>query len=155
MKKKFCFTALIVFFTGCIVAAQPYRTSLGAIYTAGKNQYNGIGPVLKLFFSQRSAGEASVYFNKGGYHASLLYQYHFPLDAKKNFNCYAGAGVYNIIFPRAVIGFEYKFANAPFSISTDWRPYYLYFSDDDIDPNEGWQQFGLSLKYIIKKSAAH
>ncbi len=155
MKRKLLLAISSIMFFCSAAVAQPYRTSLGVIYDAGKSRYNSLGPVLKLFFSARSAGEASVYFNKGGYHASLLYQYHFPLDAKKNFNCYAGAGVYNIIFPRAVIGFEYKFANAPFSISTDWRPYYIYFSDDDIDPNEGWQQFGLSLRYIIKKSAAH
>lgn len=151
IKMKIYFIALALMFCSA-VAAQPYRSSLGIINDVGINRYPGIGPAFKLFFTPKSAAEATLYYNKSGYHASLLYQYHFSLNDKKNFYCYAGAGIYNIIFPRAVIGFEYKFTNTPLAISTDWRPYYIYFSDDDIDPKEGLQQFGLSLRYILNKS---
>lgn len=150
MKMKLFFIALVLVFCST-ASAQPYRSSIGVINNVEINNYPGIGPAFKLFFTSKSAAEVTLYFNKSGYHASLLYQYHFPLDDKKNVYCYAGAGVYNIIFPRAVAGFEYKFANTPLVISADWRPYYIYFSDDDLDPKEGLQQFGLSLRYILNK----
>lgn len=151
VKKALLLTVLSMYFCMSAAFSQPYKSSLGVLTNLGSRKYFGAGPVFKIFFTPKSAGEAGFLFTKGGYHISLLYQYHFPLNSTKNFNGYIGAGVYNIIFPRAVAGLEYKFNNAPISITADWRPYYIYFSDDDIDPTEGLRYFGVGLRYILKK----
>lgn len=151
MKKLLLLTVLCTCFSISYVFAQPYRSSLGILANTGLKEYYGIGPVFKLFFNKRSAAEANLFYNKNGYHLSLIYNYHFPLNAKNNFTGYIGAGLYNIVFPKATLGLEYKFENAPISIAADWRPYYIYFSDDDIDPKEGYRQMGVSIRYVLKK----
>lgn len=149
MKSKIVlFFISVVFYSGTLLS-QPYRSALGAASEFTFNDYYATGATFKFFMGKKSAGEITALAGNGGYYISLLYQYHFSLDNKKQLFGYLGAGAFNIIYPRGTLGLEYRPAALPVSIAVDWRPIYEWRVDDDID-NSGLKHFGISLRYILK-----
>lgn len=146
-KSLLVFTALLLY--AVTVWCQPYRLAVGAASEFTWKDYYATGASLKFFMGAKSAGEVTALTSRGGYYLSLLYQYHFPLDSKKQWHAYAGAGVFNIIYPRGTLGLEYRPAGFPLSLACDWRPIYEWRVDDDID-DRGLKHFGISIRYVLK-----
>jgi outer membrane protein W len=143
------FFAAIVLHAG-IVQSQPYHSALGIASEFRAKDYTATGASFVFFFSKKSAVEITALTGNSGYYLSLLYQYHFPLDNKKQLHGYIGAGAFNVIYPRGTIGVHYKPATLPLDFSIDWRPIYEFRVDDDID-NSGLKHFGISIRYVLKK----
>lgn len=149
MKNKVVLVFITALFYVGSVSAQPYRSALGAAAEFTFKDYFATGATYKFFMSEKSAGEVNALASRGGYYISLLYQYHFPLSKQKQLFAYAGAGAFNIIYPRGSVGFEYRPKQFPLSFAFDWRPLYEWKVDDDVD-NSGLSHFGLNVRYILK-----
>jgi len=149
MKHKIVLFFIAVLFCTANLLSQPYRSALGAASEFTFKDYYATGVSFKFFMGKKSAGEIAALTSNGGYYISLLYQYHFALDNKKQLYGYLGAGAFNIIYPRGTLGLEYQPAAFPLSIAADWRPFYEWRVDDDID-NRGLKHFGISLRYVLK-----
>jgi|GEM_PF-2578462 len=149
MKHKFLLLIIPLFFYTAAALSQPYRSALGAAAEFSVKNYYATGASFKFFMSKKSAGEITALASRGGYYISLLYQFHFPLYHKKQWYGYLGAGAFNVIYPRANLGLEFRPSTFPISFAADWRPFYEWRVDDDID-NSGMKHFGISIRYILK-----
>jgi hypothetical protein len=149
MKNKSLLVFAVLFFYAGTVWCQPYRMAVGAASEFSLKDYHATGVSFKFFMGRKSAGEITALAGNGGYYLSLLYQYHFSLDSKKQWHGYAGIGAFNVIYPRGTLGLEYRPTGFPLSLACDWRPFYEWKVDDDID-NRGLKHFGISIRYVLK-----
>ncbi len=126
MKKTACFISfiLLIAFT---VNAQVYKTAVG-LRLGPNTAAVSAGITGKYFLNEKAAVEAILGVNNG---LSIcgLYEIHFPIDAVKNLQWFAGAGAYvsfrsgsSNLGAAGIIGLDYKFEEIPLNISLDWKP---------------------------------
>jgi hypothetical protein len=136
--KKLLFS-LILFFAlglGTEVFAQGYNTGVGL--RAG----SGNGLTVKHFINESAALEGILYTRWNGLIVAGLYEVHNDIREVKNLQWFYGGGAhlgtwnagrgntpwgdrnesYTIVGLDAIIGLDYKFANAPINLSLDWKP---------------------------------
>ena len=134
--KKILITLTLTFFISSAGYAQYYKTGLGVKLGAS----NGIS--LKHFVNQSNAIEGILASRWRGFHITGLYEVHRPAFNTAGFNWYFGGGAhlgvwngydrhpwfdeddrsYAVVGVDGVLGLEYKFNNAPFTLSLDWKP---------------------------------
>ena len=126
MKKTACFISfiLLIAFT---VNAQVYKTAVG-LRLGPNTAAVSAGITGKYFLNEKAAVEAILGVNNG---LSIcgLYEIHFPIDAVKNLQWFAGAGAYvsfrsgsSNLGAAGIIGLDYKFEEIPLNFSLDWKP---------------------------------
>ena len=126
MKKTACFISfiLLIAFTS---NAQVYKTAVG-LRLGPNTPAVSAGITGKYFLNEKAAVEAILGVNNG---LSIcgLYEIHFPIDAVKNLQWFAGAGAYvsfrsgsSNLGAAGIIGLDYKFEEIPLNISLDWKP---------------------------------
>ena len=126
MKKTACFISfiLLIAFTS---NAQVYKTAVG-LRLGPNTPAVSAGITGKYFLNEKAAVEAILGVNNG---LSIcgLYEIHFPINAVKNLQWFAGAGAYvsfrsgsSNLGAAGIIGLDYKFEEIPLNISLDWKP---------------------------------
>lgn len=134
-------------------AQSDYKTGAGLSLDFGSGG-TLVGPSLKHFFTERSAGDVELLFGTRITMVNLLYQYHGNIENAAGLQWYAGIGPSILlgsgrgsgIAVRPLVGMDYKFKDVPLSLALDWRPYI------DIGGVEGFLpgRFGLGFRYVIK-----
>ena len=126
MKKTACFISFILLI-GFTVNAQVYKTAVG-LRLGPNTAAVSAGITGKYFLNEKAAVEAILGVNNG---LSIcgLYEIHFPIDAVKNLQWFAGAGAYvsfrsgsSNLGAAGIIGLDYKFEEIPLNFSLDWKP---------------------------------
>ena len=150
--KTFLFAALLLVSTATI-SAQNYRTGIGARV----GFFNGV--TVKHFLSPSNALEGIVNFRWGGAVVTGLYEWQQPIRSAPGLDYYLGLGAHIGFFDKykwdhdqstvfgadLVVGLEYTFPTAPFSIALDYKPAFNFIGDTHV-----WADgLGLSLRFNI------
>lgn len=126
MKKSYIIAVLIILIATS-ANAQVYKSALG-IRLGPNTAAVSAGITGKYFLNDKAAIEAILGINNG---LSIcgLYEIHFPIDAVKNLQWFAGAGAYvsfrsgsSNLGAAGIIGLDYKFEELPLNFSLDWKP---------------------------------
>lgn len=150
-----------IFILGLLAAA--FATTLNAQnYNTGFGVRLGYdnGLTLKHFFAPASAFEGILSASPHHFQLTGLYEYQQPFPDVANLDWYVGLGahignIYKkdyhgdkfIVGGELIAGLEYKFPQAPFALSLDWKPSFNFVGDW----NDYWYSgFGLSLRYTFK-----
>jgi hypothetical protein len=156
--KKILVAFTILIFTSSTAYAQYYKTGIGAKLGAS----NGIS--VKHFVSETNAIEGILNSRWRGFNLTGLYQIHNPAFNTAGFTWYYGGGAhigiwngndrnpwfdeddrsYTVIGVDGVLGLEYKFNNAPFTLSMDWKPAVNLIGYTGAWLSEG----GLAIRYV-------
>jgi hypothetical protein len=161
MKKRTTLYAVIFLFMAIVplsVFSQPYKTGIGA-------RLGGFsGFTVKHFVNNKNAIEGLLTFRWRGTVITGLYEWQNPISGAPNLDWEIGLGGHIGIFNDSytyydhhydsetvvgidfIIGLEYTFTDAPFSIGLDWKPAINFTSDG------GWwgDGIGLSVRYNFK-----
>jgi len=139
-----CFSSLLA------TAQSDYKTAVGLSLDFGSGG-TFVGPSLKRFFTERSAGDVELLFGANITMVNLFYQYHGDIENAVGLKWYAGIGPSILlgsgggsgIAVRPLVGMDYKFKDVPLSLALDWRPY--------IGDGDGFLpgRFGLGFRYVI------
>jgi hypothetical protein len=154
LKKIVISTAIMAFMClnpFLVTAQSEYKTAVGLSLDFGSGG-TLVGPSLKHFFTERSAGDVELLFGTRITMVNLLYQYHGRIENAAGLQWYAGIGPSILlgsgggssIAVRPLVGMDYKFKDVPLSLALDWRPY--------IGGGDGFLpgRFGLGFRYVIK-----
>ena len=119
--------------------AQTYKTGAGLMLDFG-NGATFVGPHVKHFFTNNSAGEFSVLFANGATIAQANYQYQQGISGAKGLGWYVGAGPgilfgkgYTQFAPSAMVGLDFKIPGSPLDLSMDWRPRFIIGDNSDAE----------------------
>lgn len=139
--KTFLFTALL-FLSASGISAQSYNTGIGARV----GFFNGV--TVKHFISPNNALEGIVNFRWGGAIITGLYEWQQPIASAPGLDYYLGVGAHVGFFDKndykwddasstvvgadLVVGLEYTFPTAPFSIGLDYKPAFNFIGDNHI-----------------------
>ena len=107
--------------------AQDYKLAIGVRFSSAAPTISNAVTV-KYFMNEKSALEGMVSFGSrfgiGG-----LYEVHQLIGSVPALNWFYGFGGYvgfengnTYLGPTGVVGVDYKFQNAPFNLSLDWKP---------------------------------
>ena len=137
--------SLSIFVLSFKVTGQPYAHSLGV--RAGYSS----GITYKGFLRHRmSAIEADVLYNRHGFNASGIYEYHVEPFHDKQWLVYFGGGAFGGNWEGdismgivALTGMEYIVRDLPLSFSIDWRPMMNAFRIFELD----FLDVGVSIRY--------
>ncbi len=84
-----------------------------------------------------------------------LYEYHVYVT--EGFNLFAGGGLsigggknLFILNAEAIMGIDYTISNYPINFSVDYKPYYSPINRDFGIKGFGFNEFGLSIRYVIQ-----
>ncbi len=153
--KKILIVALLVAMTSAI-SAQNYKTGIGARV----GFFNGL--TVKHFLNQNNAVEGILNFRWDGVIITGLYEWQNPLPNAQGFDYYLGIGGHIGIFDDyewgdddddastivgldLIIGLEYTFPQAPFTIGLDYKPAFNFIGD-----NRVWADgLALNLRFNI------
>jgi hypothetical protein len=133
-----------------VTAQSEYKTAAGLSLDFGSGG-TFVGPSIKHFFTERSAGDVELLFGTRITMVNLLYQYHGNIENAVGLKWYAGIGPSILLGSgsssfavRPLVGMDYKFKDVPLSLALDWRPY--------IGDGDGFLpgRFGLGFRYVIK-----
>jgi hypothetical protein len=148
-----------MFFATTNIFSQNYSTGLGVKL----GFYNGF--TVKHFVNDLNAIEGLLTFHWHGLHLTGLYQWQHPLEGTENFDWFIGVGghlgfenrddrnreVYNsytVIGADFIIGVEYTFKEAPFTIGIDCKP-----AVNLVGSNHWWGGgIALTFRYNLSKS---
>ncbi len=146
-------TALLTLMVICTVFganAQDYKTAAG-VRLGPNSAFITAGLTVKHFLNEKAALEGIVGINDG-IGICGLYELHFPIEAVRNLQWFAGAGGYlasrsstTNVGAAGILGLDYKFEEIPLNISLDWKPELnlvskLYFESSGL---------GLSVRYTF------
>ncbi len=164
MKQKLIWIFIFTLAMGYTASAQDYKTGVGL--RLGPSY----GLSVKHFVKSNAALEGLLYTRRGGFALTGLYEFHGVAfqtaglkyyvgggahigswDGYRNYSWYNGKngdrdGRYTTFGLDFIIGLEYTFREAPFSLSLDWKPainlsnYGGYWGDD----------VGLTIRYTFK-----
>ena len=157
MKLKTFFIAAILLAITTTISAQNYRTAIGGRV----GFFNGIS--VKHFLDRNNAVEGIMSFRWDGVIITGLYEWQNPLPNARGFEYYLGVGGHIGVFddykwPKKeyrdgdsstivgfdlVLGLEYTFSQAPFTIGLDYKPAFNFIGDNHI-----WADgFALNLRF--------
>ncbi len=141
--KKIMIAALLVAMTSTI-SAQNYRTGIGARV----GFFNGL--TVKHFLNRNNAVEGILNFRWDGVIITGLYEWQNPLPNAQGFDYYLGIGghlgifddyhwkkhdhhdSYTVVGLDLIIGLEYTFPQAPFTIGLDYKPAFNFIGDNHV-----------------------
>lgn len=139
--RNFLIAAILLAFVST-TSAQNYKTGIGARV----GFFNGI--TLKHFLSPSNAIEGIVNFRWGGAIVTGMYEWQQPIPNAPGFDYYLGVGAHVGFFDSAkykwenggstivgadvVVGAEYTFPTAPFTIGIDYKPAFNFIGDNHI-----------------------
>lgn len=151
--KTFLLAGILLAFTASM-NAQSYKTGIGAKL----GFYNGI--TVKHFVTPSTALEGIAQFRWGGAIITGLYEWQQPIYSAPGLDYYVGAGAHVGFFDKqkykwaetssvlgvdVVVGLEYTFPTAPFTIGLDYKPAFNLIGDTHI-----WGDgLGMSLRFNI------
>ena len=154
--KTFIIAGLLLAVTTSI-SAQNYKTGIGARV----GFFNGL--TVKHFLSPNNAVEGILNFRWDGVIITGLYEWQNPLPNAPGFDYYLGLGGHIGFFDDyewydddyddrstvagidLIIGLEYTFPQAPFTIGLDYKPAFNFIGDNHI-----WADgFALNLRFNI------
>lgn len=127
------------------VSAQNYKTGIGARV----GFFNGL--TVKHFLSPNNAVEGILNFRWDGVIITGLYEWQTPLPNARGFDYYLGLGGHigffddyewddddddddrsTVVGVDLIIGLEYTFTSAPFTIGLDYKPAFNFIGDNHI-----------------------
>lgn len=142
--RKFLIVAVLVAMTSTI-GAQNYRTGIGARV----GFFNGL--TVKHFVNRNNAVEGILNFRWDGVIITGLYEWQNPLPNAQGFEYYLGLGGHigffddyewddddddddsaTIVGLDLIIGLEYTFPRAPFTIGLDYKPAFNFIGDNHV-----------------------
>lgn len=141
--RKLLIVTLLVAMTSTI-SAQNYRTGIGARV----GFFNGL--TVKHFVNQNNAVEGILNFRWDGVIITGLYEWQNPLPNAQGFEYYLGLGGHigffddyewdddddddsaTIVGLDLIIGLEYTFPTAPFTIGLDYKPAFNFIGDNHV-----------------------
>jgi hypothetical protein len=153
---------IILFLFALAANAKDYNTGIGL------RSPTSLGITFKHFISNTSALEGIISTRYDGVQFDGLYEVHrWDFTAVKELSWYFGGGAYMAFFDNlerhpwrddwkdeedffllgisGIAGFEYVFANYPFNIGLDWKPYLNLIGDLRFQPID----FSLSIRYVF------
>lgn len=157
MLKKIGIVFFLYFLSMNIASSQD--NYLNAIGLRGGNP---TGVTYKHFIGRYAVieGIAGINFSfsdakKLGFAVTGLYEYHFYIT--EGLNVFAGGGLslgggkkLFILNAEVIGGVEYTISNFPINISLDYKPFYSPFNRDFGVKGFGFQEFGVSIRYVIQ-----
>lgn len=142
MKLRTILIAALLLSITSTISAQNYKTGIGARV----GFFNGI--TVKHFLSPNNAVEGIVNFRWDGVIITGLYEWQQPLPNAQGFEYYLGLGghigffddyewgdddeVSTVAGIDLIIGLEYTFPQAPFTIGLDYKPAFNFIGDNHI-----------------------
>ena len=153
MKFKTFLIAAVLLVISSSISAQNYNTGIGARV----GFFNGI--TVKHFGSPSNALEGIVNFRWGGAIVTGLYEWQQPIPSAPGLDYFLGVGAHvgffdsykwdneasTIIGADVIVGLEYTFPTAPFTIGLDYKPAFNIIGDNHI-----WADgVALSLRFNI------
>ena len=143
LKKLFIVAALVAITS--TISAQNYRTGIGARV----GFFNGL--TVKHFVNRNNAVEGILNFRWDGVIITGLYEWQYPLPNAQGFEYYLGVGGHIGIFDDykwhdkkhknhsstivgldLILGLEYTFPQAPFTIGLDYKPAFNFIGDNRV-----------------------
>ena len=139
-------------------AGSNYTTAVGMHIDFGSGG-TWVGPAVKHFFNENSAGEAQLLFASGSIVLGAEYQYNAPIPNAGGLNWYAGlgpaiafatgdnkdAGGGTDLMLRPLAGLDYKIDNVPLNFAFDWRPAFFLTHGTTFTA----ARFGLGMRYAF------
>ena len=142
----------IVFSAKQTFAQSGYQTALGLNIDFGTGS-TLVGPSIKHFITDRDVVAGDLLFGADATWVGGFYQYHQSFKELKELKWYVGIGPQfafydggSSIYLRPMVGLDYKFITAPFSLTFDWRPMFRLNHGSDVEP----ARFGLGFRYTFK-----
>ena len=140
MKIKTLFIAVVLLMLTTTISAQNYNTGIGARV----GFFNGL--TVKHFVSPNNAVEGILNFRWGGAIITGMYEWQNPIPNAPGFDYYLGVGAHvgffdtykwdhsasTIVGADVVVGAEYTFPTAPFTIGIDYKPAFNFIGDSHI-----------------------
>ena len=154
MKFKSLLITGLLFVIVSTMSAQNYKTAIGV----RTGFFNGF--TIKNFVSENNAFEGIVNFRWGGTALTGLYEWQSQVPNSPGFDYFVGAGAHIGLFNNykwdkdasvilgvdLMLGFEYTFPTAPFTLALDYKPAFNFIGDDHI-----WADgIGLSFRFNIR-----
>ncbi|MEO6949212.1 MAG: hypothetical protein ABI123_06260 [Ginsengibacter sp.] len=153
--KKVTFLLFALICTAAIgVNAQTYNTAIGAKFYTGNGSVGGIN--IKHSLSSDKALEGSLLFYNGGIGVEGLYEFQGAIRPVEGLSYYVGGGGLlgsgggngkksSLLFAlRLTGGVDYKFADAPISVSLGFDPFFY------LSPSTGSNlALGIGLRYVL------
>jgi len=151
--KKTTLLFAIILLAAAALKAQTYETAVGAKFYTGNGSVGGIN--IRHSTSEHIALEGSLLFYSGGIGLEGLYQYQGPVEGVDGLQYFAGGGGMlgfgtshngeTIFALRLTGGVDYKFADAPISVSLGFDPFF------QLTPNTGSDlRLGIGLRYVLR-----
>lgn len=149
-------SALLFVFVCLAVAganAQTYQTALGAKFYTGNGSVGGVN--IRHSTATNTALEGSLLFFNGGVGFEGLYEYQGPINGAEGLQYFVGGGGMlgfgtgkgseTSFALRLTGGLDYKFTDAPISVSLGFDPFFY------LAPSTGSNlALGIGLRYVIK-----
>ncbi len=151
--KKITLLFATIFMVLAAANAQTYETAIGAKFYTGNGSLGGVN--IRHTTSENTALEGSLLFFNGGLGIEGLYQYQGPIQGAEGLQYFVGGGGMlgfgtnhnseTVFALRLTGGVDYKFADAPISVSLAFDPFFY------LAPASGSNlALGIGLRYIIK-----
>lgn len=151
--KKTTLLLAIIFLAVAGAKAQTYSTAVGAKFYTGDGSVGGIN--IRHSLRVNTALEGSLLFYSGGIGIEGLYEYQAPIEGAEGLQYFVGGGGMlgfgtsnkgeTAFSLRLTGGVDYKFADAPISVSLGFDPFF------QLAPNTGSDlRLGIGLRYVIK-----
>jgi hypothetical protein len=97
--------------------------------------------------------EASILYNRNGFHVNALYEYHLEPFRNKRLLVYAGGGAFGGEWDEelslglaGIAGMEYTLRDLPLNFSLDWKPMLNLYRNFEYD----LMDFGISIRFRFK-----
>lgn len=144
MKLKTFFIAGLLLAISTTISAQNYNTGIGARV----GFFNGL--TVKHFLNPNNAVEGILNFRWDGVIVTGLYEWQNPLPNAPGFDYYLGLGGHigffddyewddeyddgttSVVGVDLIVGLEYTFDQAPFTIGLDYKPAFNFIGDNHI-----------------------
>ena len=151
--KKTTLLFAIILLAAAGIKAQTYSTAVGAKFYTGNGSLGGIN--IRHSTSEHTALEGSLLFFSGGLGIEGLYQYQGPIAGAEGLQYFVGGGGMlgfgtnhnseTFFALRLTGGVDYKFTDAPISVSLGFDPFFY------LTPATGSNlALGIGLRYVIR-----
>lgn len=146
MKFKYLLIVTLFVAISSTISAQNYRTGIGARL----GFFNGL--TVKHFVNRNNAVEGILNFRWDGVIVTGLYEWQNPLPNARGFDYFLGIGGhigffdnyywknhnhkyddrYTVVGVDLILGLEYTFPQAPFTIGLDYKPAFNFIGDNHV-----------------------
>ncbi len=153
MKKVSALFFVLICLATSGVFAQTYQTAVGAKFYTGEGSVGGIN--IRHSTATNTALEGSLLFYSGGLGVEGLYEYQGPITGAEGLQYFVGGGGLlgfgtgkgseTRFSLRLTGGVDYKFPDAPISVSLAFDPFF------NLAPSTGSNlALGIGLRYVLK-----